>query len=127
LAVGENRSCSYGAPFFPIDPQTVKHCAQEAAQCSLRHALDELPEDLPLEHRTLVGNPAELIAKESEDHDLLLVGSRGYGPVRRTLLGGVAARLARTARCPLLVLPRGAGTDPLHLAEITHRQPATVG
>jgi hypothetical protein len=30
------------------------------------------------------------------------------GPVRRVLLGSVAAKVMRAAHCPVLVLPRGA-------------------
>ena len=40
--------------------------------------------------------------------DILVVGSRGYGPVKRLVLGSTSAYLQRHARCPLLVLPRGA-------------------
>jgi nucleotide-binding universal stress UspA family protein len=42
------------------------------------------------------------------DLDLLVMGSRGYGPIRRTLLGGVSAEVMRGAPCPVLVLPRSA-------------------
>jgi nucleotide-binding universal stress UspA family protein len=35
-----------------------------------------------------------------------VVGSRGYGPVKRLVLGSTSAYLQRHARCPLLVLPR---------------------
>ena len=41
-----------------------------------------------------------------EDTDLLVCGSRGYGPARRVLLGGVSARVLRQARVPVLVVPR---------------------
>jgi nucleotide-binding universal stress UspA family protein len=41
-----------------------------------------------------------------EDVDLLVCGSRGYGPARRVLLGGVSARLLRHARVPVMVVPR---------------------
>jgi nucleotide-binding universal stress UspA family protein len=40
------------------------------------------------------------------DTDLLVCGSRGYGPARRVLLGGVSARLLRHARIPVMVVPR---------------------
>jgi hypothetical protein len=55
------------------------------------------------------------IAEAAEDFDLLAIGSRAYGPVRRALLGSVSARLVSNAPCPILVLPRGAGSDPLGL------------
>ena len=38
---------------------------------------------------------------------LLVVGSRGYGPLRRVLLGSVSTELVRSAPCPLIVTPRG--------------------
>ena len=38
--------------------------------------------------------------------DLLVVGSRNYGPVKRLVLGSTSNYLARHARGPLLVLPR---------------------
>lgn len=41
------------------------------------------------------------------DADLLVCGSRGYGPVRRVLLGGVSSRVIRHARIPVVVVPRG--------------------
>lgn len=38
--------------------------------------------------------------------DLLLLGSRSYGPIARTLLGSVSSRLIHQAPCPVLVIPR---------------------
>jgi nucleotide-binding universal stress UspA family protein len=37
--------------------------------------------------------------------DLLVVGTHGYGPVKRFLLGHVADRVIRQARCPVLTIP----------------------
>jgi nucleotide-binding universal stress UspA family protein len=50
---------------------------------------------------------ATALAHRSRDLDLLVVGSRSYGPVRRLLLGSTSTRLVREAACPLLILPRG--------------------
>jgi nucleotide-binding universal stress UspA family protein len=38
--------------------------------------------------------------------DLLVAGSRGYGPMQRALLGSVSEALADGATQPVLVLPR---------------------
>ena len=38
--------------------------------------------------------------------DLIVAGSRGAGRVGRALLGSVSGRLAATATCPVLVVPR---------------------
>jgi nucleotide-binding universal stress UspA family protein len=52
------------------------------------------------------GDPAEVLAARSRDLDLLIVGSRGYGPVRQVLIGGVSGELMRRAACPVLIVPR---------------------
>jgi nucleotide-binding universal stress UspA family protein len=52
------------------------------------------------------GDLAGEIARHSDDADLLVIGSRGYGPVRRAVLRGAAGRIARAATCPVLVVPR---------------------
>jgi nucleotide-binding universal stress UspA family protein len=56
------------------------------------------------------GVAGEELAVFGERVNLLVVGSRGYGPFRRLMFGSTSNRLARHARCPLLVLPRTATT-----------------
>lgn len=60
---------------------------------------------------TLEGFPEPLLEERSRGLDLFVLGTRGHGPVGRALLGSVATHLVHTARCPLLVVPRGARTD----------------
>jgi nucleotide-binding universal stress UspA family protein len=60
--------------------------------------------------KAIVGGPVETLVELTHRVDLLVVGSRGWGPIRRILLGSTAARLIREAACPVLVLPRGAAT-----------------
>jgi nucleotide-binding universal stress UspA family protein len=60
----------------------------------------------PVETWVADGDPVEVLADESSSLDLLVVGSRGYGPVRSVILGTVTAALVSRARCPLLVVPR---------------------
>jgi nucleotide-binding universal stress UspA family protein len=47
-----------------------------------------------------------LATLDRRDADLLVCGSRAYGPLRRVLLGGVSSRLLRRAALPLVVVPR---------------------
>lgn len=58
--------------------------------------------------RALSGVPAAAIVEacEGAGADLLVAGSRGYGPVRRVLLGSVSTQLVHRAPCPVLVVPR---------------------
>lgn len=63
-----------------------------------------------LEPRTVILEGAvvdSLAALGPDDVDVLVCGSRGYGPVRRVLLGGVSSRLIRHAQLPVAVVPRG--------------------
>jgi hypothetical protein len=43
----------------------------------------------------------------TDNLDLLVCGSRGYGPVRAVLLGSVSREVISAALCPVIVLPRG--------------------
>ena len=52
------------------------------------------------------GSAAEELAELSHDVDLVVVGSRGWGPVRRLLLGSTSDRLVREAACPVIAVPR---------------------
>jgi nucleotide-binding universal stress UspA family protein len=61
-----------------------------------------------LEGRAVYGIPGEELAAFGDQLDLLVVGSRSYGPWRRLVLGSTSNFLQRHSRCSLLVLPRGA-------------------
>ncbi|HTY97365.1 MAG TPA: universal stress protein [Solirubrobacteraceae bacterium] len=54
------------------------------------------------------GLTGEELAAFGDNLDLLVVGSRSYGPFKRLVLGSTSDYLQRHARCSLLVLPRGA-------------------
>lgn len=54
------------------------------------------------------GLTTEELARFSRELDILIVGSRGYGPLKRLVLGSTSDYLERHAHCPLLVLPRTA-------------------
>lgn len=60
----------------------------------------------------LEGRPAAELARHSAGRDLLVVGSRGYGPLHSVVVGDVATALACEAQCALMVVPRGAVPAP---------------
>ncbi|HEV3322415.1 MAG TPA: universal stress protein [Solirubrobacteraceae bacterium] len=64
-----------------------------------------------VEGRAVYGLPGEELAAFSADVNLLVVGSRNYGPLRRLVVGSTSGYLERHARCSLLALPRGAGAQ----------------
>ena len=65
----------------------------------------------PATGEVVTGNPATELAYAGNDLDLLVTGSRNYGPVRRLMLGSTSTRLVHEAPCPVLVLTRGAEAD----------------
>ena len=72
-------------------------------------AVANAPASLSAAARVLTGDTARELAAASADFDLVVAGSRSYGPLRRTLLGSATRRLLSDSACPVLVLPRGAG------------------
>jgi nucleotide-binding universal stress UspA family protein len=88
---------------------------QRRARCEMaeEQAVASLPKDVHPESRIVVGAPVQVLEAEAHDGlDLLVMGSRGFGPVRRVLLGSMSSQLVRLAPCPLLVLPRSVAVDP---------------
>jgi nucleotide-binding universal stress UspA family protein len=87
----------------------------EQLQQRLHDAATGLASELRAEPRFLSGPPATTLISESElGVDLMVVGSRGYGPIRSVLLGSVSERLLHGAACPVVVVPRcgsGHGAD----------------
>ncbi|MDA0164967.1 universal stress protein [Solirubrobacter ginsenosidimutans] len=75
---------------------------------ALNRALCGLGPDVDVESEFHVDDPADVLLNVSGHVDLLVCGSRGYGPLRSVLLGGVSRRLVDGAHCPVLVLPRQA-------------------
>jgi nucleotide-binding universal stress UspA family protein len=78
------------------------------ARQELDRAIAELASGVDAEPDVLYQDAAEGLEAASQVLDLLVMGSRGYGPVRSVLLGGVSRRVVAGAACPVLVLPRGA-------------------
>jgi len=81
------------------------------AESALRRATEALEGDVAVEVDAFVEDPADVLVRVSENLDLLICGSRGYGPLRAVLLGGVSRRLTAEAQCPVIVLPRGVSSS----------------
>jgi nucleotide-binding universal stress UspA family protein len=93
--------------------RTGEQAVLDKARDSFGKALEFAAAGVPpeLEPRTVLLEGAvvdSLAALGPDDVDMLVCGSRGYGPVRRVLLGGVSSRLIRGARLPVAVVPRAA-------------------
>ncbi len=90
-------------PGFIMTPDSL----EARARNYLTEAAESLAPDVPTEPVVAIGAPEQVLAEESHKADLVVVGSRGYGPLRAVLLGSVSGRLVREAACPVVVVPRG--------------------
>jgi nucleotide-binding universal stress UspA family protein len=99
----------------------VPDAARAAADEELRAAIRDAP--VEISGRVVDGVAVDELVKLSAGVDLVVVGSRGWGPVRRVLAGSAAVGLMRASHCPVLVLPRGAATgEPGERDPITRMQ-----
>jgi nucleotide-binding universal stress UspA family protein len=81
------------------------------AESAQRSAIAALRGDAAVEADVFVEEPANALIRTSENVDLLVCGSRGYGPRGAVSLGTVSRRVATEARCPVVVVPRGGGVS----------------
>jgi nucleotide-binding universal stress UspA family protein len=96
----------------PLLGESVDTMIEEA-----RGRMEGMPD---VEGRAVYGVPGEELAAFGDELDLLIVGSRNFGPVRRRVVGSTCDYLERHARCSLLTLPRrGAVDTPSDEAEST--------
>lgn len=85
--------------YTPVNPPDPERVVEEGVRL--------IGDRAPVEGRRLDGSPAPVIAEACEEGvDLLVVGSRRYGPAMRVLLGSVSSRLVNIAPCPVMVVPR---------------------
>ncbi len=84
---------------------------REDARRSVEEAAATIGATVDVQTALVDGGAAAVLADQAIELDLLVIGSRGRGPVRSTLLGSVSAEVMRTAPCPVWVTPRGAGPD----------------
>jgi nucleotide-binding universal stress UspA family protein len=102
-----------GGLLSPLGPKEYRDFKEREWESIYEDAAGRVPDALATEPLLLHGEPAEALAEAATDLDLLVLGSRGYGPVKGTLLGSVSSRVMASAACPVMVVPRGAGSTPL--------------
>jgi nucleotide-binding universal stress UspA family protein len=86
--------------------------AREQAERVLSRAVEGVGGDLPVESRVALGRASQaLVQASTDDVDVLVMGSRGYGPVRSVFLGSVSRHVIAHSSCPVIVVPRGARSE----------------
>jgi nucleotide-binding universal stress UspA family protein len=93
----------------------VTHAGWEAEMLeALRPYVQRFP-GLPVTASVEAGAAADTIVAYAERNrvELIVVGTHGRTGFTRVLLGSVAERVALTARCPVMTVPRDLHADPL--------------
>lgn len=111
-------SYAYSSPALP----EVERVIFDETEATLERVTAELDGEVPVERETIKGDPGEVLIERSCELDILMLGSRAYGPLRHALMGSVSARVMREARCPVLTVPRGVARGESPSAE---REPAS--
>jgi nucleotide-binding universal stress UspA family protein len=92
----------------------LKDAIEGHTRDQLAQARDTVPDSIEVEATLISGDPVEaLVSAADTSGNILVVGSRAYGPLRRVLLGSVSTSLVRLAPCPLIVTPRGTHEAPM--------------
>ena len=91
------------APTFDY-PSIEKERIEQGWLIAKRAAEPLLAADFDVGEVVLVGSPENQLLKEADSlsADLVVVGSRGHGPIRRTFLGSVSDQLVRHAPATLV-------------------------
>ncbi len=107
-AINDELSRAFEGPDLTDYLQAVTAREQER----LRATVADL--DVTCNAEAIPGDPHEVLGNLAQRVDLMVCGSRGWGPAARLAFGSTADDLIHDARCPVLVVPRGAGVQEHH-------------
>ncbi|MER7251406.1 universal stress protein [Kribbella sp. NPDC000426] len=104
LAWNEPQSTGPGDMLFPVHDLDAleEESAADLSEAVAGQAVDH--PDVKLVEKLVRGPAAKVLAAESRDADLLVVGSRGRGRIRSLLLGSVSRAVLHHASCPVAVV-----------------------
>ncbi len=87
---------------------TTKLSEDLEAQCrnDLAEAKAMVPAGIPVETVYEVGSPGPVLLNTAEEQkaDLIIMGSRGLGPLKGIFMGSVSSYLVSRSKCPVLVV-----------------------
>ena len=111
-------------------PLPSEHELERGAEALLERLEKLVPEDVPVCSIVRRGNVASAILDRvrNAEHDLVVVGSRGYGPLRTLLLGSVSQAVLDRSPVPVLVVRAAAGApDHAGSPEVTPQDSESPG
>ena len=112
VAVGRTFPAAVYDEYAETRSEDLRREAQEILDEQVRK-IEESGGDVAVAHLKLDEQRDEAIVHLAEDIDagLIVIGSRGFGGMKRALMGNVADSVVRHAHCPVLVVRPTGGTS----------------
>ncbi|CAN0914058.1 Universal stress protein A-like protein [Linum grandiflorum] len=101
-----------GYMFSPEVLATVKQYKNDVAECVMEKAKrvckEAVSDKVKVETMIERGDARDVICEVAGKLcvDLLVMGSHGYGPIKRAFLGSVSNHCAQNVKCPILIIKR---------------------
>lgn len=93
---------AYAIPGF--DLESLRNAADASLEAIVAEVIPD-PGEVEVVLRVVEGSAGAVLIDESQNADLLVVGSRGRGGFAGLLLGSVSQQCAHHASCPVVVIP----------------------
>jgi nucleotide-binding universal stress UspA family protein len=91
---------------MPRDPDASRmEYGYTLIQAAIAQALGQIPGDIAVEKSVVPGRAAVELSRFAQGSDVLVLGSRHRGWLRRHAPGSVARACARRADCPVVIVP----------------------
>lgn len=120
---------AYGVSLLPDVDERRRVAAEEAQRWvgDIRADLPAVMRAVPVTVSARTGSPTAVLVEASAEAALLVVGHRGRGAVRSTLLGSVGLGCVLHAACPVTVVPvRPATGAPVEEASVPASRPGAT-
>ncbi|HSS32626.1 MAG TPA: universal stress protein [Solirubrobacterales bacterium] len=106
IAVHAPLAIGGGVVVGALGTESVNEVLGKELQSQSEKLAKALPSGLSVDSELFRGDPSTVLVERSQGLDLLVLGSRRYGPLKSVLLGSVSSYVIRNAQCPVLVVPR---------------------
>lgn len=99
-----DREAVMGGP-LGVGTETITEILNREAQEAVAFVKEKCEAaNIEVATQVLAGPPAEIIMEESGKYDLIVMSSLGKTGLSKFLIGSVAEKVIRTAKCPVLVI-----------------------
>lgn len=99
---------SFGSAVTYPGDYDLMELARKSALAETEEVLDQARDDphpTSVAVQAVLGVPAEELLRAAVDADMIVVGSRGAGSLKKILLGSVSSHVVHHGHCPVVIVP----------------------